>query len=73
VTLREAQRELRRHTWDNFVLNPPAVALGGEGVVVPGCPSCRKRINTLSEYMDHLADDVLPVLITAVSERIVNP
>jgi len=35
------QTELRRHTWDTFVDNPPAIAQGGKGVVVVGCPACQ--------------------------------
>jgi hypothetical protein len=36
-------------------------------VVVPGCPACEKRINTMSQFLDHLADDVLPALIEELS------
>jgi len=45
-----------------FVPEPPSIAQGGRGVVVPGCPACMKRINTMSQFLDHLADDVLPAL-----------
>jgi len=38
------------------------VAQGGKSVVVPGCPACRKRLFTMANFMDHLADDVLPLL-----------
>jgi hypothetical protein len=34
----------------------------GKGVVIPGCPACRKRINTIAQFLDHLADDVMPSL-----------
>jgi hypothetical protein len=60
--LHALQNEIRRHTFDYFVESPPAVAKGGHGVVVPGCPECRKRINTMAQFLDHLADDVLPGL-----------
>ena len=51
-----------------FVENPPAVAQGGKGgVVVPGCPACKKRINTMSQFLDHLADDAMPALINRLS------
>lgn len=43
------------------------MANGGPGVVVPGCPACRKRINTMAQFMDHLADDVLPALLDKLS------
>ena len=39
------------------------VALGGKGVVVPGCEACRKRFGTNSQYLRHLADDVLPLIL----------
>jgi hypothetical protein len=61
--LRALQTEIRRHNFDTFVDNPPSVAQGGNGVVVPGCPACRKRINTMAQFLDHLADDVLPGLV----------
>lgn len=54
----ELQTEIRRHTFDYFVDNPPSMAEGGKGVVTPGCPACRKRINTMAQFLDHLADDV---------------
>jgi hypothetical protein len=43
------------------------MAEGGKGVVVPGCPTCRKRINTMAQFLDHVADDVLPGLINRLS------
>jgi hypothetical protein len=65
--LRALQTEIRRHTFDYYVENPPAMADGGHGVVVPGCPACRKRINTMPQFLDHLADDVLPPLVDKLS------
>jgi len=47
--LRALQTEIHRHTFDYLVENPPAMAEGGKGVVVPGCPVCRKRINTMAQ------------------------
>jgi len=45
------------------------IALGGKGVVVPGCEACHIRIGTNSQYLRHLADDVLPaILVDALSE-----
>lgn len=61
--LRALQQEIRRHNFNYFVDQPPSIAQGGRGVVVPGCPACEKRINTMSQFLDHLADDVLPALI----------
>src|SRR5258708_3793743 len=58
-----AQRELKRHHWEHFVDNPPSIAQGGTGVVVPGCPACNKTINTMNGFVDHLANDVLPGIL----------
>jgi hypothetical protein len=41
--LRALQQEIRRHDLNYFVHEPPSIA---QGVVVPGCPACKKRINT---------------------------
>jgi hypothetical protein len=38
----------------------PSMTNGGKGVMTPGCPACRKRLYTMGNFMDHLADDVLP-------------
>ena len=65
--LRALQQEIRRHDFNYFVDQPPSIAQGGRGVVVPGCPACEKRINTMSQFLDHLADDVLPALIERLS------
>jgi hypothetical protein len=64
--LRLLQREIRKHDFDYFVDEPPSFAQGGRGVVVPGCPACRKQFQTMSQYLDHLADDVLPKVIDAL-------
>jgi hypothetical protein len=50
-----AQRELKCHSWEHFVDNPPSIAQGGKGVVVPGCPACKKVINTTNGFIEHLA------------------
>lgn len=67
--LRALQGEIKRHTFDYFVENPPT-AHGGHGVVVPGCPACHKRLNTMAQFLDHLADDVLPPLVNKLSQNI---
>jgi hypothetical protein len=61
------QTEIRRHTFDTFVDEPPSIAQGGNGVVTPGCPACRKRLFTMANFLDHLADEVLPGLIENLS------
>ena len=59
---REAKDELER-LWGTFVEGDMSVALGGTGVVVSGCEACRKRFGTNSQYLRHLADEVLPGII----------
>lgn len=61
--IQAAQSEFRKHYFGNFVDEPPNIAQGGKGVVVPGCAGCRKRFNTYSQFLDHLAEDVLPDII----------
>ena len=58
-----AKAELMRHGLDTFVDGGISVALGGSGVVVTGCPGCRKRFQTVNQLMYHLADDVLPEIL----------
>jgi hypothetical protein len=65
--LQTLQTEIRRHDFSTFVDEPPSVAQGGKGVVVLGCSACRKRINTMAQFLDHLADEVLPALIDQLS------
>ena len=68
ILLRALQQEIRRHDFSCFVDQPPSVAQGGRGVVVPGCPACMKRINTMNQFLDHLAEDAMPALIESLSE-----
>lgn len=37
ILLAAIQKEIQRHDFSYFVDEPPAVAQGGKGVVVPGC------------------------------------
>jgi hypothetical protein len=67
--LRALQQEIRRHDFNYFVHEPPSIAQGGEGVVVPGCPACLKRINTINQFLDHLAEDAMPALIERLSTK----
>jgi hypothetical protein len=69
VLLRAIQQEIRRHDFSCFVDQPPSVAQGGNGVVVPGCPACMKRINTMSKFLDHLAEDAMPALLERLAEN----
>lgn len=61
--LANAKAELERHVWGTFVEGKASIALGGTGLVVSGCEACRKRFGTNSQYLRHLADDVLPLIL----------
>ena len=63
VLLGAIQKEIHRHDFSYFVDEPLSVAQGGKGVVVSGCPTCRKRINTMTQFLDHLTNDAMPALI----------
>jgi hypothetical protein len=67
VLLAAIQKEIQRHDLSYFVDEPPSVAQGGRGVVVSGCPSCQKRINTIPEFLQHLSNDAMPALIDRLS------
>ena len=67
VLLVAIQKEIHRHDLSYFVDEPPSVAQGGKGVVVSGCPACKKRINTMTQFLDHLTNDVMPALIDRLS------
>lgn len=62
------QAELQKHTFDFFVDTPPSIGQGGKGVQVPGCPTCKKRLNTVGQFIDHLYSDVIPRAIRASFE-----
>ncbi len=64
--LKTVKAELTRHSWDTFVEVPPPVVRGAGGVVVQGCPRCREPLNSNHQYMQHLADDVLPPIVHLV-------
>jgi hypothetical protein len=69
--LAEAQRELSKHIWDNFVTGDGrSVAQGGRGVVVVGCAVCKLHLQTRDQYMRHLTNDVLPGIVDMVIERV---
>jgi|SRR5580704_1039474 hypothetical protein len=56
--LKALRNEISRDDLDTFILG---------GVTVPGCPACRKQFNTVSDYNDHITQDVLPRLINGLS------
>jgi len=63
------QKEILRHDFGTFVDNPPSVAQGGRGVVVPGCTICNKRADTTTtQFLEHIAKDGIPQLIERLSQ-----
>ena len=67
ILLAAIQKEIHRHDFSYFVDEPPSVAQGGKGVIVAGCPACKKRINTMGQFLDHLTNDVMPELINRLA------
>jgi len=63
------QREIYRHDFGTYVENPPTIAQGGKGVVVPGCPACNRRIQSMNEFLRHLAEDAMPPLLDRLSKQ----
>jgi hypothetical protein len=61
------QKEILRHDFSTFIDDPPSIAQGGRGVCVPGCPACRKRLQTMNQFLHHLTEDALPPLIEKLS------
>jgi hypothetical protein len=70
VLLVAIQKEIYRRDFSYFVDEPPSVAQGGKGVVVSGYPACRKRINTMGQFLDYLANDVMPELIDRLAASV---
>jgi len=70
ILLAAIQKEIHRHDLSYFVDEPPSVAQGGKGVVVSGCPACRKRISTMTQFLDHLTNDVMPALIDRLAAKV---
>jgi hypothetical protein len=59
----------RASQFSTFVDEPPSIARGGHGVVVTGCPTCRKKFGTMPQFLDHLTDDVLPAVLDRLSSE----
>ena len=51
--------EFHKHRFDTFVDEPPCVAQGGKGVVVPGCAVCKIQIQTVERFLSHVCEKVL--------------
>lgn len=54
--------EFGRHKFDTFVIDPPSIAQGGEGVVVPGCVQCKLRMETDVQFLRHIEEKVCAVI-----------
>jgi len=54
--------EFHKHRFDTFVDEPPSVAHGGKGVVVPGCAVCKIQIQTVERFLSHVCEKVLETL-----------
>ena len=69
--LAEIQAEIYRHDFGTFVDELPTIAHGGSGVVVAGCPACKKRLFSMNQFLDHLAQGRDAVFIRSAVIRIV--
>ena len=65
--LRALQAENSRHDFSTFLDAEPSFANGGPGVVTPGCPACKKKFYTMSMFIRHINEDVLPPLLDRLS------
>jgi hypothetical protein len=61
--LAAAKAELTKHSCDYFCTEIKSVAQGGNGVIVSGGPNCKKRFNTNTQYLEHLSNGVLPMIL----------
>jgi hypothetical protein len=67
--LTEIQADVYRNDFGTYVDEPPSVAQGGKGVVVAGCPACKKRLQSMNQFIDHLANDVMLALFARLSSQ----
>ena len=63
-----SREEIGKHSLDTFVQNPPSIAAGGSGVVVSGCPNCKKKFQSINQFVQHLMDDVTPVIADQITD-----
>ena len=63
------QAEINRHDFSHFIDEPSSIAQGGKGVVVPGCPTCKKRLTSMNQFLDHLANDAMPALLDRLARK----
>jgi hypothetical protein len=65
----DCQPAPKQKAFDTFVGEPPAVANGGKGVVVAGCATYKKRLQSMNEFLRHLAEDAMPSLLNQLSSE----
>ena len=65
--LRALQTEIQRHDMGTFCTEEKSIAQGGNGVIVTGCPACKKRFQTTTQFIEHLTKDVLAALLDKLS------
>jgi hypothetical protein len=63
------QRKIYRHDFGTYVEDPRIIARGGRGIVVAGCPACKKRLQSVNELLRHLAEDAMPPLLDRMSSE----
>jgi hypothetical protein len=47
-----------------------SVMFANRAVVVSGCPMCKKRINTMTCFLDHLEKEVMLELINRLAAKV---
>jgi hypothetical protein len=52
--LKALQQELLRHEFCTYIR---------DGYAEPGCKTCKLRLNTQGQFMEHLCKDVLPAVL----------
>jgi hypothetical protein len=61
--LRALQSEIQRHDLSTF-----PIRVDNGNIVTPGCPTCRKSLHTIDNFIDHINHDVLPPLLDRLSK-----
>jgi hypothetical protein len=57
--LASIQREIQQHDFPTFVDEP--------GTVQRGRPACKKRLNTVGQFLNHLCDDAMRMFMGRLS------
>jgi len=50
-------------------MNRHRLRKASKGIVVSGCPACKKKFGTMPQFLDHLAVDVMPALLDRLTRR----